>query len=164
MSASFSVLPLDYLVTSCPHGKHPTGDLWPTPRNESDASDFPRTIAGHTAALSGDRSRRLSSYHRTLATVCFRVTARQPAATAMGVSLPLAVLGTAGHSPPGSRPLSTICKRLRGAQSRRFEDAIGHWAISTIENYEPDTQISRIRLSDKTPRLHPRHVVPKCDA
>ena len=26
---------------------------------------------------------------------------------------------------------------------------------------EPDTQISRIRLSDKTSRLHPRHVVPK---
>ena len=26
---------------------------------------------------------------------------------------------------------------------------------------EPDVQISRIRLSDKTSRLHPRHVVPK---
>ena len=26
---------------------------------------------------------------------------------------------------------------------------------------EPDRQISRIRLSDKTSRLHPRHVVPK---
>jgi hypothetical protein len=26
---------------------------------------------------------------------------------------------------------------------------------------EPDMQISRIRLSDKTSRLHPRHVVPK---
>ncbi len=26
---------------------------------------------------------------------------------------------------------------------------------------EPDLQISRIRLSDKTSRLHPRHVVPK---
>jgi hypothetical protein len=26
--------------------------------------------------------------------------------------------------------------------------------------HEPDVQISRIRLSDKTSRLHPRHVVP----
>src|SRR6476620_7178203 len=26
---------------------------------------------------------------------------------------------------------------------------------------EPDMQISRIRLSDKTSRLHPRHVMPK---
>src|SRR5439155_22000581 len=26
---------------------------------------------------------------------------------------------------------------------------------------EPDMQLSRIRLSDKTSRLHPRHVVPK---
>src|SRR5437868_3607407 len=26
---------------------------------------------------------------------------------------------------------------------------------------EPDWQISRIRLTDKTSRLHPRHVVPK---
>ena len=26
---------------------------------------------------------------------------------------------------------------------------------------EPDMQISRIRLSDKTSRLHPRHVAPK---
>jgi hypothetical protein len=26
---------------------------------------------------------------------------------------------------------------------------------------EPDMKISRIRLSDKTSRLHPRHVVPK---
>ena len=26
---------------------------------------------------------------------------------------------------------------------------------------EPDVQISRLRLSDKTSRLHPRHVVPK---
>jgi hypothetical protein len=26
---------------------------------------------------------------------------------------------------------------------------------------EPDMQISRIRLSDKASRLHPRHVVPK---
>ena len=26
---------------------------------------------------------------------------------------------------------------------------------------DPDMQISRIRLSDKTSRLHPRHVVPK---
>ena len=26
---------------------------------------------------------------------------------------------------------------------------------------EPDMRISRIRLSDKTSRLHPRHVVPK---
>src|SRR5262249_22486718 len=27
--------------------------------------------------------------------------------------------------------------------------------------YEPDRRISRFRLSDKTSRLHPRHVVPK---
>src|SRR3982074_1292733 len=32
---------------------------------------------------------------------------------------------------------------------------------SNRERLEPDMQISRIRLSDKTSRLHPRHVVPK---
>ena len=30
----------------------------------------------------------------------------------------------------GSRPLSTIRKPLRGAQSRSFEDAVDHWTIS----------------------------------
>ena len=30
-----------------------------------------------------------------------------------------------------------------------------------LGNYEPDMKISRILLSDKTSRLHPRHVVPK---
>jgi hypothetical protein len=28
-------------------------------------------------------------------------------------------------------------------------------------SFEPDMKVSRIRLSDKTSRLHPRHVVPK---
>src|SRR5262249_54302823 len=31
----------------------------------------------------------------------------------------------------------------------------------TSRSIDPDMQISRIRLSDKTSRLHPRHVVPK---
>ena len=35
------------------------------------------------------------------------------------------------------------------------------WLRFHIPLIEPDLQISRIRLSDKTSRLHPRHVVPK---
>jgi hypothetical protein len=35
------------------------------------------------------------------------------------------------------------------------------WLRFHIPLIEPDVQISRIRLSDKTSRLHPRHVVPK---
>ncbi len=40
----------------------------------------------------------------------------------------------------------------------------GHWISCAFQGatlIEPDVQISRIRLSDKTSRLHPRHVVPK---
>ena len=41
-----------------------------------------------------------------------------------------------------------------------------YWAWAIISSrwhrrFDPDMQISRIRLSDKTSRLHPRHVVPK---
>jgi len=35
------------------------------------------------------------------------------------------------------------------------------WLGFHIPLIEPDMQISRIRLSDKTSRLHPRHVTPK---
>ncbi len=35
------------------------------------------------------------------------------------------------------------------------------WPRFHIPLIEPDMQISRIRLSDKSSRLHPRHVVPK---
>src|SRR6266496_5448790 len=35
------------------------------------------------------------------------------------------------------------------------------WLRFHIPLIEPDMQISRIRLSDQTSRLHPRHVVPK---
>src|SRR6202162_6061662 len=35
------------------------------------------------------------------------------------------------------------------------------WLRFHIPLIEPDRRISRIRLSDKTSRLHPRHVVPK---
>jgi len=35
------------------------------------------------------------------------------------------------------------------------------WLRLHIPLIEPDMQISRIRLSDKTSRLRPRHVVPK---
>ena len=35
------------------------------------------------------------------------------------------------------------------------------WLGFHISLIEPDMQISRIRLSDKTSRLHPRHVTPK---
>src|SRR6266540_1116175 len=35
------------------------------------------------------------------------------------------------------------------------------WLRFHIPLIEPDMQISRIRLSDNTSRLHPRHVVPK---
>jgi hypothetical protein len=36
-----------------------------------------------------------------------------------------------------------------------------HGSVSTSRSSNQDMQISRIRLSDKTSRLHPRHVVPK---
>jgi hypothetical protein len=39
----------------------------------------------------------------------------------------------------------------------RFSVAADEGALDT----QPDMQIARIRLSDKTSRLHPRHVVPK---
>jgi hypothetical protein len=35
------------------------------------------------------------------------------------------------------------------------------WLRFHIPLIEPDVQLSRIRLSDKTSRLHPRRVVPK---
>jgi hypothetical protein len=35
------------------------------------------------------------------------------------------------------------------------------WVVWAARVIEPDRRISRIRLSDKTSRLHPRHVVPK---
>ena len=35
------------------------------------------------------------------------------------------------------------------------------WLRFHIPLIEPDVQISRIRLSDKTSRLHPRHVAPE---
>jgi len=38
-------------------------------------------------------------------------------------------------------------------------DAVSDWPL--LNALDPDMQISRIRLSDKTSRLHPRHVVPK---
>jgi hypothetical protein len=33
----------------------------------------------------------------------------------------------------------------------------------SVAGIEPDVRIARIRLSDKSSRLHPRHVVPKPD-
>src|SRR5580692_3290331 len=46
---------------------------------------------------------------------------------------------------------SFVWRCLSGATMTRFH----------IPLIEPDMKISRIRLSDKTSRLHPRHVVPK---
>src|SRR5580700_3059310 len=46
---------------------------------------------------------------------------------------------------------SFVWRCLSGSTMTRFH----------IPLIEPDMQISRIRLSDKTSRLHPRHVVPK---
>jgi hypothetical protein len=45
-----------------------------------------------------------------------------------------------------------------GAAKRGYKFSPSHMDLPF---YEPDRQISRIRLSDKTSRLHPRHVVPK---
>ena len=39
--------------------------------------------------------------------------------------------------------------------------AVRPWLRLHIPLIEPDVQISRIRLSDKTSRLRPRHVAPK---
>ena len=39
--------------------------------------------------------------------------------------------------------------------------AVRPWLRLHIPLIEPDVQISRIRLSDKTSRLHPRHVAAK---
>jgi len=49
---------------------------------------------------------------------------------------------------------------MSGFKNRRSETGFDAPAKSHAE-FEPDRQISRIRLSDKTSRLHPRHVVPK---
>src|SRR5580700_9749262 len=46
---------------------------------------------------------------------------------------------------------SFVWRCLSGSTMTRFH----------IPLIEPDMQISRIRLADKTSRLHPRHVVPK---
>src|SRR5580692_11114872 len=46
---------------------------------------------------------------------------------------------------------SFVWRCLSGATMTRFH----------IPLIEPDMKVSRIRLSDKTSRLHPRHVVPK---
>ena len=61
---------------------------------------------------------------------------------------------TGRHARLGARLLARLYRgrHLRRQTSTRLQGA-------TL--IEPDMQISRIRLSDKTSRLHPRHVVPK---
>ena len=55
--------------------------------------------------------------------------------------------------------------RLNISVSASFVLAVPKWFSPELRFHipliEPDMQISRIRLSDKTSRLHPRHVVPK---
>src|ERR1700760_2343087 len=57
-----------------------------------------------------------------------------------------------GVRPGIAVPAPFVWRRLSGA-------AVA--SVSTTPLIEPDMQISRIRLSDKTSRLRPRHVVPK---
>src|SRR5712664_1578988 len=61
---------------------------------------------------------------------------------------------TGRHARLGSRLLARLC---RGRHRRRQTST----RLQGATLIEPDRQISRIRLSDKTSRLHPRHVVPK---
>ena len=58
-------------------------------------------------------------------------------------------------SGPAKEPATQVMKNIRRAPRRHFS------AEDKSLDTQPDMQISRIRLSDKTSRLHPRHVVPK---
>ena len=61
---------------------------------------------------------------------------------------------TGRHARLGSRLLARLC---RGRHRRRQTST----RLQGATLIEPDMQISRIRLSDKTSRLRPRHVAPK---
>jgi hypothetical protein len=66
---------------------------------------------------------------------------------------------------PLSRFQSSRMQRQRGGRvATRRSRAAGNGAHDRVPQcqsiIEPDMKISRIRLSDKTSRLHPRHVVP----
>ncbi|MGA2314396.1 MAG: hypothetical protein ABSF87_18910 [Xanthobacteraceae bacterium] len=65
--------------------------------------------------------------------------------------------GTAAGRPIIEPAVPRIAKALEIADRLRLRLEFTH----EMPLYEPDMQISRIRLSDKTSRLHPRHVVPK---
>jgi len=67
----------------------------------------------------------------------------------------LGVTTNAGGPPPSSSPAPV---QPEGSSSDLLPITT---AITFGNQSEPDMQISRIRLSDKTSRLHPRHVVPK---
>src|SRR6516164_3797898 len=53
------------------------------------------------------------------------------------------------------------------SRSSREEECVSAGLLTVLATgsacfaFEPDVRISRIRLSDKSSRLHPRHVVPK---
>jgi hypothetical protein len=47
--------------------------------------------------------------------------------------------------------------RLQTMKAARIHQ-LGSPDVIAVESIPPDMQISRIRLSDKTSRLHPRHV------
>jgi hypothetical protein len=49
----------------------------------------------------------------------------------------------------------------QSAEMRAKGEVVQPWLRFHIPLIEPDGRISRIRLSDKTSRLHPRHVVTK---
>ena len=68
--------------------------------------------------------------------------------------LRFAVAVTGHHARLGSRLLARLC---RGRHRRRQTST----RLQGATLVEPDRRLSRIRLSDKTSRLHPRHVVPK---
>jgi hypothetical protein len=76
-----------------------------------------------------------------------------------------------GGEPPGPEPPRPVESRCGAAAVRRTyllpplssggASLVQPWLRLHTPLIEPDMQISRIRLSDKTSRLHPRHVMPK---
>ena len=58
-------------------------------------------------------------------------------------------------------PVDAGWRNAHARETKQHLKRIGDSVSIFWADIEPDMQISPIRLSDKTSRLHPRHVVPK---
>jgi hypothetical protein len=63
------------------------------------------------------------------------------------------------HRRSGQRPLRRTILMLVAVSSINTSRVVSRKPCCRSQRRDPDMQISRIRLSDKTSRLHPRHVV-----